>query len=157
MCVCVCAKKRIIFESLLLCATKASCNRVLSHLIGSLCENDSKDDPYDGSGPQDRTEDETPAPSPSDTQPASLLASSPSNCQDPFCSHPFPPSPSPLPARPKAKRAKKMPKIPKIEVKIEDLYHEEEEEVSLTSGKQSSASSFSQIGWVHSVSCMLVD
>ncbi|KAJ8359411.1 hypothetical protein SKAU_G00159360 [Synaphobranchus kaupii] len=93
---------------------------------GSLCEKEREDASEDGSGPEDHSEEETPAHSPSAALPTALLASSPSNCQDPFCSHPFPPSPSPLPARPKAKRAKRAPKIPKMEVKMEDSYEEEE-------------------------------
>ena len=104
----------------------------MSPFIGSLCEKKSKEDADYGAGPQNHTGEETPA------SPTAELASSPSNCQDPFCSHPYPPSPSPLPARTKAKRAKKAKKrskIPKIEVKIEDLDNEEEEEVSMTRGE----------------------
>ncbi|XP_064162855.1 bromodomain adjacent to zinc finger domain protein 2A-like isoform X3 [Anguilla rostrata] len=99
----------------------------------SLCEKERKDDTEDGSESLDPSEDETSAPSLSAAPPTSSPASSPSNCQDPFCSHPYPPSPSPLPARPKAKRAKKAPKIPKMEEKIEDHYSEEEE-VSISNG-----------------------
>ncbi|KAG5836040.1 hypothetical protein ANANG_G00250390 [Anguilla anguilla] len=98
----------------------------------SLCEKERKDDTEDGSESLDPSEDETSAPSLSAAPPTSSPASSPSNCQDPFCSHPYP-LPSPLPARPKAKRAKKAPKIPKMEEKIEDHYSEEEE-VSISNG-----------------------